>query len=49
MQQLLQEWPEYEKTMSAMQLASRINPEALRRAAEVENELHAFFASIELF
>lgn len=49
MRQLLQEWPEYEKTMSAMQLASRINREAMRRAAEVENELHAFFTSIELF
>jgi hypothetical protein len=48
MQQLLQQWPEYEKTMSAMQLATRIDLEALRRAAKVEDELRAFFASIEL-
>jgi hypothetical protein len=49
MQQLLQQWPEYEKPMSARQLANRINLEALRQAAEVENELRAFLVSIELF
>ena len=49
MRQLLQQWPEYEKTMSAMQLANRIDLEALRRAAKVEDDLSAFFASIELF
>jgi hypothetical protein len=48
MQQLLQQWPEYEKTMSAMQLATRIDLEALRRAARVEDELRAFLASIGL-
>ncbi len=48
MQQLLQQWPEYQKTMSATQLATRIDLEALRRAAKVEDELRAFFASIEL-
>jgi hypothetical protein len=47
-QQLRREWPEYEKPMSAMRLASRIDIEALRRAAEGENELRAFFALIEL-
>jgi hypothetical protein len=49
MQQLRQQWPEYVKTMSARQLASRIDLEALRRAANVEDELRAFFDSIELF
>jgi len=49
MQQLRQQWPEYDKPMSAMQLANRITLEALRRAAAVEDELRAFFASIELF
>jgi hypothetical protein len=49
MQQLRQQWREYEKPMSAMQLANRINLEALRRAAAVEDELRALFASIELF
>jgi hypothetical protein len=48
MQQLLQQWPEYEKTMSAMQLATRIDLEALRRAAKVEDGLRAFLVSIEL-
>jgi hypothetical protein len=48
MQHLLQQWPEYEKVMSAMQLANRIDLEALRRAAKVEGELRALFASIEL-
>jgi RloB-like protein len=48
MQQLLQQWPEYEKTMSALQLATRIDLEALRQAAKVEDELRAFFTSIEL-
>ena len=47
-QQLRREWPEYEKPMSAMKLANRIDFEALRRAAEAENELRAFFALIEL-
>jgi hypothetical protein len=49
MQQLLKQWPEYEKTMSANQLSNRIDFESLRRVAKVEDELRAFFASIELF
>lgn len=49
MQQLLQQWPEYEKTMSASQLAARIDLGALRRAAAVEDELRAFFDLIEIF
>ena len=49
MRHLRQEWPEYKKPMSAMQLANRIDLEALRRAAEVEDELRAFFTSIDLF
>jgi hypothetical protein len=48
MQQLRQQWPEYEKTMSAMQLARRIDLEALRRVATVDSGLRAFFTSIEL-
>jgi RloB-like protein len=48
-QQLGRVWPEYEKPMSATQLAYRIDIEALRRAAEVEDELRDFFALIELF
>jgi hypothetical protein len=48
MQQLRQQWPEYQKPMSAMQLATRINLDALRQAAKVEDELRAFLASIEL-
>ena len=48
-QRLQREWPEYEKPMSAMRLASRIDIEALRRAAKVEDELGALFALIELF
>ena len=49
MRQLLKQWPEYEKTLSAAQLATRIDLGALRRAASVESELAAFFSSIELF
>ena len=49
MRQLLKQWPEYEKTLSAAQLATRIDLGALRRAARVESELAAFFSSIELF
>ncbi len=49
MQQLLQQWPEYVKNMSASQLATRIDIEALRRAITVENELRAFLTAIELF
>lgn len=48
MRQLRQQWPQYQKPMSAVQLATRIDLEALRRAAEVENELRAFLVSIEL-
>jgi hypothetical protein len=48
-QQLRRVWPEYEKPMSAMKLASRIDIEALRRAAKVEDALRALFALIELF
>ncbi|MER8437364.1 hypothetical protein NKH36_29630 [Mesorhizobium sp. M1312] len=49
MQQLLQQWPEYVKNMSASQLATRIDIEALRRAMAVENELRDFLAAIEMF
>jgi hypothetical protein len=34
--------------MPQIQLATRIDLAALRRAAQVEKELRAFFASIEL-
>lgn len=49
MQQLLQQWPEYEKNMSAGQLATRIDIEALRRAMVVEDELRAFLIAIKMF
>ena len=48
MQQLRQQWPQYEKPMSATQLANRINLEGLRQAAKAEDDLRAFFVSIEL-
>ena len=47
MQQLRREWPQYEKPLSAMQLATRIDLAALFRAAKEEPEL-GFLASIEL-
>ena len=43
LQQLQRQWPQYEKPMSAVQLANRIDLKALRRAAKVEGELSAFF------
>ena len=46
--QLRQEWPEYAKPMSAMQLASRVDLAGLRQAAQVEDGLRVFFASIGL-
>lgn len=46
--QLQQEWPQYEKTMSATQLAERLDLAALRRAAAVEYHLREFFQVIEL-
>jgi hypothetical protein len=49
MRQLRQQWPEYEKPMSALQLASRISLEGLRQAAKVEDDLRVLLASIELF
>ncbi len=48
MQRLRQQWPQYEKPMSAMQLANRINLEGLCQAAKVEDDLRAFFVSVEL-
>ena len=48
MQQLRREWPQYEKPLSAMQLATRIDLAALFRAAKEEPELRGFLASIEL-
>lgn len=48
MQQLLQEWPEYRKNMSAIELARKLDLASLRQAASVENELRAFFQMIEL-
>ena len=47
--QLRQQWPEYEKPMSALQLASRIGLEGLRQAARVEDDLRDLLASIGLF
>ena len=49
MRQLRQQWPEYEKPMSALQLAGRIGLEGLRQAAGVEDDLRVLLASIELF
>ncbi len=49
MQALVREWPEYRKNMSAIELATRIDIEALQRAAIVEDELRAFLVAIEMF
>jgi RloB-like protein len=49
MHQLRQQWPQYKKPMSAMQLANRIGLEGLRQAASVENDLRVLLASIDLF
>jgi hypothetical protein len=43
-----QEWPEYNKGMSAQLLGQRINLDCLRAACGVENELRKFLRSIEL-
>jgi hypothetical protein len=45
---LMQVWPEYEKPMARVQLAKRINLEAVRRAAGVEPELRTFLEDIGL-
>jgi hypothetical protein len=39
---LLQEWPGYEKGMSAQALAVRINLDRVRAACAVENDLRLF-------
>jgi hypothetical protein len=41
-------WPEYRKPMTKLQLAQRIDLEAVRRAAAVEPALHAFLRDITL-
>jgi hypothetical protein len=46
---LKQIWPEYQKPMTRMSLARRINSEGVRRAARVEPELLAFLRNIGLF
>lgn len=43
---LRQRWPDYEKGMSAVDLAKRIDAAAVRRAADVEPELAAFLEAI---
>ncbi|MBU1334469.1 MAG: hypothetical protein KJ944_11705 [Alphaproteobacteria bacterium] len=48
-QQLKQRWPEYEKPMSAMALARRLDIEALRRASLAEPDLLAFLNEIGMF
>ena len=45
---LMQVWPEYEKPMARLQLARRIDLDAVRRAAGVEPELCAFLEDIGL-
>jgi hypothetical protein len=41
-------WPEYEKPMSRARLAKKLDLDAIRRAAGVESELHAFLKDIGL-
>lgn len=48
-QQLRQQWAEYQKPMSAIQLTSRLDIDALRRASTVEPELLSFLNEIQLF
>lgn len=45
---LRREWPEYQKPMTRMELARRIDLAAVLRAAEVENELQAFLHCVGL-
>lgn len=45
---LVAQWPEYEKPMSAQQLATRITLERVRQACAVEAELRAFLAATGL-
>jgi hypothetical protein len=46
--QLCQRWPEYEKALTATQIANRIDLAAVRRAATVEPDLKRFLQSIGL-
>ncbi len=48
-QQLEQNWPEYEKPMSASQLSTRLDIARLQQAAGVEQGLADFFQHIEIF
>jgi hypothetical protein len=43
-----QAWPDYEKPMARAQLTTRINLDAIRRAADVEPDLHGFLVEIGL-
>jgi hypothetical protein len=43
-----QEWPEYQKGMSALELARRINLDRVRAACAVENDLRLFLQRLGL-
>jgi hypothetical protein len=43
---LLRQWPEYEKPMSAQELATRITLDQIRQASAAEPNLHAFLTAI---
>lgn len=43
---LIDEWPEYKKPMTRLQLVRRINENSVRQAASVENEFRSFLAVI---
>ena len=45
---LRQVWPDYEKPMARAQLATRIDHDAIRRAADVEPDLRGFLVEIGL-
>lgn len=48
LQQLANEWPNYAKPMTSMQLAEKIDFASVERVAKVERELAAFFIDIGL-
>lgn len=48
MQAIRRSWPEYRKGMPASELAVKIDADAIRRAASVENDLNAFLTEIGL-
>ena len=48
MTQLRARWSQYERPMSAIRLAERLNLEAIDQAASVETELHNFLARLRL-